>query len=103
MPKDEIQEDIVDAWRTYLVALEKSIEKLEREIKESSEMAGACTDEWCQATQHYIDDINNALFSISEPRWTNNEDSDKIKALKRRVHDLYADYREVYREVAKAG
>jgi len=101
MPKDEIQEDIVEAWRTYLTALEKSIGILEREIKESSQMADTCTSEWCEATQHYIDDINNALFSISEPRWAGKEDSDKIKVLKRRVHDLYADYREVYRTVAQ--
>lgn len=100
MPKDQAQEKIVEAWRTYIEALEQSIEQLDKEIKESREMAGTCTDEWCEATQHYIDDINNALFSISEPRWTEKEDSDKIKKLKRRVHDLYADYRDVYRKVA---
>jgi len=100
MPKDEIQADIVQAWRTYLEALEKSIVLLETDIKESSEMADTCTSEWCEATQHYIDDINNALFSISEPRWAEKEDSTKIKKLKRRVYDLYADYRAVAQKVA---
>ena len=103
MPKDEMQTEVVQAWRTYLEALEKSIVILEKEIKESSEMAGTCTDEWCEATQHYIDDINNALFSISEPRWAAKEDSAKIKDLKRRVYHLFADYRDVYRQAAKAG
>ena len=99
MPRDEIQKDIVEAWRTYLDALEKSIVLIEEDIRQASGMVETCTDEWCEATQHYIDDINNALFSISEPRWAAKEDSEKIKALKRRVHDLYADYREVYRKV----
>ena len=65
-------------------------------------MAGGSTDEWCQATQHVIDDLSNALFSISEPRWSNEEDSKTIEQLKRRVHDLYADYRTVYTQVGAA-
>jgi hypothetical protein len=100
MPKDEVQADMLQAWRTYIEALEKSIGLLEKDIRESSEMADTCTSEWCEATQHYIDDINNALFSISEPRWAEKEDSAKIKKLKRRVYDLYADYRAVAQKVA---
>jgi len=61
-----------------------------------------CTDEWCEATEHVIDELSNALFSISEPRWSNQEDSLRIKQLKRRVHDLYADYRNVYSQVVSA-
>jgi hypothetical protein len=91
--------EMVEAWRTYLASLEQSIRLIEEDIQQASEMADTCTDEWCEATQHYIDDINNALFSISEPRWANKEDSERIKALKRRVHDMYADSREVYRKV----
>jgi hypothetical protein len=69
------------------------------DIKEAKQMAGKCTDEWCAATEHVIDDISNALFSISEPRWSDAAVSKKIKELKHRVHDLYADYRQVYRSV----
>ena len=93
MPKDEVQKEYTDAWRTYVSSLEQAVQKLEIDIKEAAEMADACTSEWCQATEHVVDDLSNALFSISEPRWANKEDSDKIKQLKRRVHDLYADYR----------
>ena len=96
MPKDEIHREYVRAWRTYLNSLEQALSKLEADINEASEMAGVCTDEWCQATEHVIDELSNALFSISEPRWSDKEDSAKIKQLKRRVHDLYADYRNVY-------
>jgi hypothetical protein len=35
------------------------------------------------------------LFSISEPRWADPEDSAIIKKLKRRIRDLYADYRNI--------
>lgn len=58
-------------------------------------MADICAEEWCEATEHVIDELSNALFSISEPRWSSKEDSLKLKQLKRRVHDLYADYRAV--------
>jgi capsid protein len=93
MPKDELQKEYTEAWRTYVHSLEQAVQKLEADIKEASQMADACTSEWCQATEHVVDDLSNALFSISEPRWAEKEDSDKIKRLKRRVHDLYADYR----------
>ena len=86
MPKDEVMSEAAKAWRTYLTALEQSIKLLEGQIKEASEMAAVCTDEWCQATEHYIDDLANALFSIHEPRWMDKEDSNKLKRLKRRVH-----------------
>jgi len=100
MPKDELQQEYVSAWRTYVQGLEKAIVKLESDIREASQMADACTSEWCQATEHVVDELSNALFSISEPRWANAEDSAKIKRLKRKVHDLYADYRSVSRGAA---
>jgi capsid protein len=99
MPKDQSQQQMVDAWRTYLDSLGSALQKLEADIKEASEMTSVCTDEWCAATEHVIDDLSNALFSISEPRWSSREDSMKIKQLKRRVHDLYADYRNVYTQI----
>ena len=100
MPKDEIRSEIEAAWKTYMDALEKALQKIEVDIEETSQMADICTSEWCEATEHFLDDIANALFSISEPRWADRTDSERIKKLKRRVHDLYADYREVYRNVS---
>lgn len=102
MPKDDIHREYVSAWRTYLDSLEQALKKLETDINEASEMVGVCTDEWCQATEHVIDELSNALFSISEPRWSDKADADKIKQLKRRVHDLYADYRNVYTAASTA-
>lgn len=100
MPRDEMQEEILEAWRTYLNALEKGLDSLESQIDEASEMTGICTDEWCNAIEHTIDDLNNSLFSIHEPRWITEKDSNRIKQMKRRVHDLYANYREVYKKMS---
>ncbi len=96
MPKDEMQSELAKAWRTYLDHLEEALNKIEKDIGEAAEMASICTDEWCEATEHYIDDIANALFSIHEPRWADPEDSARIKKLKKKVYDLYADYKGAY-------
>jgi type II secretory pathway component PulJ len=97
MPKDQIQGEMAEAWRTYLDSLQTAMNKLDKDINEASEMAGICTDEWCEATEHVIDELANSLFSISEPRWANPEDTKKLKKLKKRVYDLYADYKGVYK------
>jgi hypothetical protein len=97
MPKDtfhgEIESAVIVAWHEYVNGLEKSLDFLEEGINEAAEMADTCTSEWCVATEHVIDELANSLFSISEPKWTSDEDSNKLKALKRRVHDLYAKYK----------
>ena len=72
---------------------------LDKDIDEATQMAGICTDEWCQATEHVIDELSNALYSISEPRWSTPEDREKIKKLKRRVYDLYVNYRGVFEKM----
>jgi hypothetical protein len=106
LPKDSFQNDVqgsvVENWRMFLGNMETSLSRLEEGINEASEMAGVCTSEWCEATEHVIDDLSNQLFSISEPRWVSEEDSKKLKALKRRVHDLYANYKQVYEKAASA-
>ncbi|MFO8082848.1 MAG: hypothetical protein R6U27_00860 [Desulfobacterales bacterium] len=97
MPKDQIQSEMADAWRTYLDSLQTAMDKLDKDINEASEMAGICTDEWCEATEHVIDELANSLFAISEPRWADPEDTKRLKSLKKRVYDLYADYKGVYK------
>ena len=100
MPKDELRSEMEEAWNTYLDALEQSLEKIAADIEQVSQVADQCTNEWCEATEHFLDDIANALFTISEPRWSDPSDSDRIKKLRRRVHDLYADYLEVFRSIS---
>ena len=93
MPRDKIIGGMVEGWRVFLSQLEKSLDLLEKEIDFTSKMVNACTLEWCQAREETLDDISNSLFSISEPAWISNEDSRKLKALKRKVHDVYAKYK----------
>ncbi|MDZ7700455.1 MAG: hypothetical protein U5R49_27195 [Deltaproteobacteria bacterium] len=89
----QIQENIAQSWRELITNMEKSLDLLEEDIQEASEMSSMCTSEWCEATEHVIDEVANSLFSISEPRWSSEEDSRKIKELKVKVHDLYAKYK----------
>ncbi|MFO7962436.1 MAG: hypothetical protein R6U50_00800 [Desulfobacterales bacterium] len=60
MPKDEIQSQLNDAWMQNFDSLEKSIDLLENYIKEAKDMAGICTNEWCEVTvQILVDHTQN--------------------------------------------
>ncbi len=91
--KEEIQSEMIEGWRVFINNMEKGLNMLEQDIDEAAKMSDACTSEWCEATEHVIDELSNSLFSISEPAWASAEDSKKIKALKRRIHDIYAKYK----------
>jgi len=93
MPDELVRKKVYDGWTAFVENLGKSLELLEKEIDFTSKMVNACTMEWCEASERAIDDISNSLFSISEPSWLSAEDSKKIKALKRRVHEVYAKYK----------
>jgi hypothetical protein len=102
LPKDAFQNDVqtslVSTWKGFVSNMEQSLDMLEKGIDEAAEMSNICTDEWCEATEHVIDELANSLFSISEPKWSSPEDSQKIRALKKRVHDLYAKYKSAARK-----
>ncbi len=97
LPKDSfqggVQEQMIDSWRDFLKGMEKSLDSVEKGVAEAAEMRDICTSEWCVATEHVLDELSNSLFSISEPRWASDEDSQRIKKLRHRVHDLYAVYK----------
>lgn len=97
MPKDSfdpaIQEGLIQNWRQFVNNLEKSLDLVEKQLNEAAEMTEICTSEWCQATEHVLDQLGNFLFSISEPKGASEEDSERLKKLKRRLHDLYAQYK----------
>jgi hypothetical protein len=100
MPKNELYREIVNTWGTYLAALSEALNKIEKDLQEVQDLAEECTDEWCLATEHVLDELSNALFSISEPRWLKEEQSRELKQLKHRLHDLYANYRQAYLKIA---
>jgi len=91
--QNEMVESFLVGHREFMKHLDNSTHLLEQEIEEAAEMEEICTDEWCLAVEHTIDDLANMIYSISEPRWVTADDSEKIKNLRHRVHDLYAKYR----------
>ncbi len=66
---------------------------MEKGLNEAEEMTQICTDEWCMATEPVMDDLGNWMFSMSEPAGAPEVDTRKLKALKQRLHDLYAKYK----------
>lgn len=98
--QNEMVESFLIAHREFTEHLERSIVLLEADIDEAAEMEEICTDEWCLATEHNLDELARLIYSISEPRWMSNEDSKRISHLRHRVHDLYAQFRAVAQPVA---
>ena len=99
LPKDVYQVDaqnkILEGWRGFLDSIHESLDSLERGIEEADAMTDLCTPEWCLANERILDELNNRIFSISEPSWSSDDDSRKLKALKKRLHDVYARYKSV--------
>jgi hypothetical protein len=81
--------------KNFMTNLEKSLDILEQELKDAKEMTTICNDEWCTATESYIDDMHKSLYSISEPRWLPKEDSHRLKELRTRIRDLYREFAHV--------
>lgn len=80
------------AWTTYMDNLENALEQVERQIDDATETQSECSNEWCLATEHVLDDMGNALFSIHEPSFSDEKDSQRIKKLKRKLHCIYSDF-----------
>jgi hypothetical protein len=101
MPKQTpLNENLVQNYRQFIHNLEKSLDLVEDQLNEAAEMTEICTSEWCEATDHVMDDLGNFLFSISEPKGASEEDTQRLKGLKRRLHDLYAQYKSTAGEIS---
>jgi len=96
----EMIESFTRAHREFIDNLDKSIKILEGDLNETDEMGRICTDEWCIATEHALDELAKMIFSISEPRWITVEDSMRLRNLRTKIHDLYATYKKVSSDVA---
>ena len=83
--------------RDFIVNLNQSFDRIEKDIDETAEMETLCTGEWCVAVEHCLDEVANEVYSISEPRWISKEESGKLRNMRSRLHDLYAKYRGVAR------
>ncbi len=88
-----MEESFLRTHRDFVNNLTSSIDVLSKDLNEAKEMQHICTDEWCQATESYLDELAKMIYSISEPRWLTQEDSNKIRQLRQRIHSLYAQYK----------
>ena len=89
----EMEEAMLTAHREFMKGLKRAVELLEQDINEAGEMAHMCTAEWCRATESVLDELHKSIYAISEPRWLTKEDSETIRNLRRRIRDLYAEYK----------
>lgn len=78
-----------ESWDTYTESLHGSLDRLEEIIDDIAELSEVCKDEWCEAANCMLDEATVAAFAISEPHWASEEDSRKLKDLKKRLHDLH--------------
>ena len=90
-----IQDNYTQAWHAWMEGVEETLEEVDQRLGQAREVQEICTDEWCEATDTLLDDLHHVLFSISEPKWTSEEDSRKIRELRTRVRKLYERFEEV--------
>jgi len=89
LSKDEIQQEIIDAWRSYLKQVESSLFQLEQELQKMSANLGNLPDEWLANVDHVVEEISNIIFSVGEPKWADDSDIEMIKNLKKRIYQFY--------------
>ncbi len=89
----ELQEKLVGSQREFIEQIEEAIGKLEEEIKEASSVEHAGHAEWERSIGGYIDELHRVIFSLAEPRYGSEKDHKKIAALRAKLKDLYADFK----------
>jgi len=88
------------AWHTYMENLFASMKKMEQTVNEATEMPMNCTEDWCVNARALLDDLNHQIFSIHEPKWSSTEDSDRIKAMKSKVRDIYSNLSKIETQIS---
>ena len=86
MERDRSDEE----WHDFTDSLHTSLDRLETIVNDIEDMREVCKDEWCEVTECLLGEATVAAFAITEPHWSSEEDSSKIKELKKRIHDLHA-------------
>ena len=78
-------------WDTFSDSLHESLDRLEEILDDVSYLSAVCRDEWCEAADCMLGEVTVAAFAVSEPHWTPEDESKRLKGIKRRIHDLHAD------------
>jgi len=90
-----MEASMLRAHRQFISGLEQSLDLLSRDIGEVESIKGECTDEWCKSREDLLDYLHKSIYAVSEPRWAEKEDSDRIHGLRDRIKDLYNDFKGV--------
>jgi hypothetical protein len=77
------------SWNAFSDSFEDSLQRLEEMVNDVSDLRQVCRDEWCEATECLLGEATVAAFAISEPHWVSNEDSKKLRDIKKKIHDLH--------------
>ncbi len=94
----ERQEKLAALTKEFIEGIEEAIKTLEDEIKEASDVEHAGHEEWEKSIEGYIDELHNIIFSLPEPRYGHEELHQKVKALRKKIKDLYADFRNMIKK-----
>lgn len=89
----DMEASMLMAHRQFVTGLEKSLDMLREDIHEIEGISGECTDEWCKSREDFLDYLHKSIYSISEPRWAEKGDSERIHELRTRVKDLYVHFK----------
>ena len=89
----ELQEKLIGAQKEFIDQIEEAINRLENEIKEASEVEHSGRAEWERSIGGYIDELHRVIFSIAEPRYGSEKEHKKIAELRKKLKDLYADFK----------
>ncbi len=91
----EMVESFQVSHRDFIRNLTDSMALLEHDIVEAQEINEICTSEWCIAIERSFDDLAKDIYSISEPRWVSSEKSGQLRGMRKRLHELYEQYKGV--------
>jgi hypothetical protein len=93
LSQKDMESTMLIAHRQFVSGFEKSLDMLKNDINEVEGISGECTGEWCKSREDFLDYLHKSIYAISEPRWADKEDSEKIRELRDRVKDLYAHFK----------
>jgi len=91
--QNEKVESFLEGHRDFILNLNQSLDMIQKDIDETAEMETLCSSEWCVAVEHCLDEVAKDVYSISEPRWISGKNSGTLRTMRRKVHDLYAQYK----------
>jgi hypothetical protein len=86
---EKIFSDVETIWKSYVDAVEQSLERLQQEIEKAGNDSQVCTEQWCMDTDQMLKEFVHILYSMYVPSFVSREYGRKLEVLKRKVHDLY--------------